>query len=408
MQVYIGIDWSEKKHDVVIMNEEGAALVRMTIEHDLAGFYKLDQACRKLELQPEACRIGLETAHNLVIDYLWSQGYGQVYVIPPNVVKSNRGRFVQSGARDDQADAMLIAEILRTDRGRLQPWFPDSALTQQMRAKVSLGLHLTQSQIRLSNRLRAVLMRYYPAAVHVFSKLSTQIAPQFIIAYPTPQAARRLSYAQFEAFALDRGYPNRNNLLRCYDRLQAPYPQANPETSAALQAEAPLLAQFLSETICARLDVLRELKGLFRQHPDYPIFKSLPGTGDLLAPALLVKFGDDRRRFPSAKSVQALAGTCPVTRISGKRRTTHFRRSCDRQWRYLAQHWARSLVVTSPSPIAQAYYRSIRPHCHSTSHAYRCVANRWLAIAWKLWHSRQPYVEAYHFQQRSLRAKPRI
>ena len=43
------------------------------------------------------------------------------------------------------------------------------------------------------------------------------------------------------------------------------------------------------------------------------IFKSLPSTGDLLAPGLLVKFGDHRERFPTAGEVQALAGTCPVT-----------------------------------------------------------------------------------------------
>ncbi len=33
MQVYIGIDWSEKKHDVVWMNDEGAVVTQMVIEH---------------------------------------------------------------------------------------------------------------------------------------------------------------------------------------------------------------------------------------------------------------------------------------------------------------------------------------------------------------------------------------
>jgi len=38
--------------------------------------------------------------------------------------------------------------------------------------------------------------------------------------------------------------------------------------------------------------------------------------------------------------------------------------------------------------------------------AFRRLANRWLAIAWKLWQSRQPYDEAYHLQQRAQRSKP--
>jgi hypothetical protein len=64
------------------------------------------------------------------------------------------------------------------------------------------------------------------------------------------------------------------------------------------------------------------------------------------------------------------------------------------------------LVNQVRSPIACAYYAKIRPHCHSNEHAYRCVANRWLAVAWKLWQTDQPYDETYHFQQRALRSKP--
>jgi len=67
------------------------------------------------------------------------------------------------------------------------------------------------------------------------------------------------------------------------------------------------------------------------------IFKSLPSTGDLLAPGLLVKFGDHRERFPTAGEVQALASTCPVTtwRCS-KRKLVKFRLGCNREFRHFA------------------------------------------------------------------------
>ena len=185
--VYSGIDWSEDKQDVVFINQAGVDVAR--IPHSLDGFVQLEAARRKLGLTPDECMLGLETAHNLIIAYLWSQAYQQVYVIPPSVVKSNRGRFRQSGARDDQSDGYLLADILRIDRGRLQPWHPDSLLTRQMRAKVSWIQHLTRASTRLSNRLRSVLLRYYPAALQVFPDLSTQIALEFIRTYPTPEAA---------------------------------------------------------------------------------------------------------------------------------------------------------------------------------------------------------------------------
>ncbi len=407
MQVYIGIDWSEEKHAVVFMNEAGADLAGLTIPHSLDGFVQFDGVRRKMGLAPADCLVGLETAHNLFIDYLWSQAYSQVYVLPPNQVKSNQGRFRQSGAKDDPEDARLIAEILRTDRGRLQPWHPDRLLTRQIRAKVSLILHLGKQTTRLSNRLRAVLLRYYPAALHVFKGgLTTQIAPEFVLAYPTPAAAQALSYAEFECFAQAHDYRQRKNLPGCFARLQASYPEPSPETVAVYQTEASVLAQLLLSMTRTRRTNLAELQDLYAQHPNYAVFASLPGMGALIGPGQLAKFGDDRQRFPQARSVQALAGTCPVTERSGKRKTVKFRWSCDKEWRYLSQEWAIALVHKTQAPIAVAYYEHIRPHCHSDQHAYRCVANRWMGIAWKLWQTGQPYDEAYHFQQRALRSQP--
>jgi len=78
-----------------------------------------------------------------------------------------------------------------------------------------------------------------------------------------------------------------------------------------------------------KVEVLRELQALFRQHPDYPISSPLPGAGELLEPALLVKFRDNRARFPTPASVQAPASTCPVTDRSGKRKVIRFRKARD-------------------------------------------------------------------------------
>jgi transposase len=405
MQVYIGIDWSENKHDIVIMNEAGAAIVRQTIAHTPEGFLELEASCLNLRLSPDDCLFGLETAHNLVIDFLWSRGYANVYVIPPSVVKSTRGRYGQSGARTDQSDAFLLADLLRTDRARLQIWRPDTLLTRQMRAKVSLINHLTRSVVRLSNRLRAVLLRYYPAALHVFSKLRAQIALEFIRTYPTPKSAMALTLDDFKSFARHHGYTRPKRLPECFARLQVPRPQATPETVLVFRDEAVLLATHLLHAVRAKNIALRELQVLFKQHPDHHIFDSLPGAGKFLAPALLVKFGDDRQRFPAPASVQALAGTCPVTDWSGKRRVVKFRRACDREFRDMAQKWA---IASKPESLwAAIYWEQVRPHCDSDSHAYRCLANRWLAIAWKLWQTHRAYDEAHHLQQRAKHSKPR-
>ena len=405
MQVYIGIDWSEKKHDVVFQNEAGDPLLRLTIAHNLGGFLQLDNAREQLGCSPQEVVVGMETAHNLLIDFLWQRGYEQLYVLPPAQVNSSQGRKRQSGARSDPQDASLIAEIVRTDRHRLCPWQPGSLLLQQMRAKLRLVAFLTREVVQYSNRLRAVLLRYYPGAATVFSGLDTQIALAFIQAYPTPQAAQQLTYPAFCEFARKHAYPQPDKLPACFARLQQPHFLPAAATLAAYQQEAMLLAKLLSQLVRAKQHELRSLQKLYEQHPDRFIFDSLPKAGTLTSSGLLVKLGEDRQRFPRASLVQALAGTCPITQQSGRKRRVSFRRACDREFRYIAQQWAR--LTINASPWASDYYQRIRPHCRSENHAYRCLANRWLAIVWKLWHDHLTYDETYHLKRRALRLLPR-
>ncbi len=94
MRVYLGIDWSQSKHDLCLLNEAGAVVAELTIPHQPEGFDW----------------VGLETAHNLAIDFLWARGYHQVFVIPPNAVKSARGRYRQTNAHTDRSDAYVIAD----------------------------------------------------------------------------------------------------------------------------------------------------------------------------------------------------------------------------------------------------------------------------------------------------------
>ncbi len=404
MKVYIGIDWSEQKHDVVLMNEAGQTVLSLKISHKQEGFLQLEEARQDLDLSLEDCIVGLETSHNLLIDFLWACGYYQVYVLPPSAVNRSRGRFKQSKSRTDQSDAWLIANLLRTDLHNFNPWFPDSPLTRQMRVQVRWLLSLSREIQRLSNQLRAMLLRYYPVALHIFSGLNTLIALEFIRAYPDPQSASALSLSQLRTFAQKHRYPRPQNLPKCFARLQADYPQTDPVTVNAHQTSATQLAGLLIQLLRTKQETLKHLQTLFDQHPDCEIYQSLPGAGELLESALLVKFGDDRRRFPSPAVVQALAGTCPVTDASGKRKRIYFRRACDHDFRQIAQQWAKCSL--KKSDWAAVYFQQARLRGHSVNHAYRCLANRWLAILWRLWQDRSTYIESYHLQQRLLHSKP--
>ena len=403
MSLYIGIDWSSTKHDAVMINEQGAVIASLTFDHDPAGFARFDAVRAQTGVSAADSFVGIETSYNVLIDYLWDRSYQHVYIVPPILVKSERQGQRPSGAHTDQSDGGLLAELVRSKRSRLQLWKPDCALTRQMRASVSYRLFLMVETIRLENRLSSVLGRYYPVALVVFSDLQTQIALHFVQAYPTPQAAAALSLEQFVSFARDHGYRQQKRLTACYARLMQSQPTANAETVAALADEATQLSGLLLSTVHAKLTVERRLAELFAAHDDHAIFASLPGVGEFLGPALLAKFGDDRERFPTAALVQELAGTCPVTAQSGKRRTVYFRQACDKEFRTIAQNWARCSIADSP--WALAYYQQQLAKGHTDSHAYRCLANRWLEIAWTLWQKKATYDEGHHLNDCRQRSR---
>ena len=397
MTIHIGIDWSHQKHDVVIANECGAVLSRLTIEHGAAGFAKLDKHRASLGVEAADCLVGIESSNNILLDFLQTHDYRQVYVVPPHLTAASRGRTSVNKAHTDQSDGQLITELLRTDRHRLQLWRPDSLLIQQIRHQVQWQHQQIQDIVRQENRLRDLLRRYYPAALNLFSDLTRQITLAFLVQYPDPQEAAALDYDAFAAFARKQGYPSPRSLPKQYARFQQPVPQATTATILIHQTHGQALAAELLHLVKQRAQSQRRLTQLFQQHADASIFSSFPGLGPWLAPALLSKFGDNRDRFPTPLSLQALAGTCPVTHRSGKSKRVLFRRACDKSFRYFAQQWARCSL--KESTWANSYFQEhIRQDC-SENDSYRRLANRWLAVAWKCWQTATPYDEAYHWRQ---------
>lgn len=328
--LYIGIDWSEAKHDVCILNDAGAILKEFTIVETNKGQKRLAQEIEAFDTPPEQCLVGLETSSNLIVDFLEPKPY-QTYVIAPNKVASSRGRFSSSGRRNDRSDAHLLADMLRTDHHRFTPWQPDGEVVNQMRTSLRLIDDLTQSITRYSNRLRAALLRAYPVAVDLFSDLTTQIALQFLIKYPAQTAVQALSYTECAAFCRHHHYSHPHRMTQRYAHLQKEMPQPATSTMTAYQALIMVWATLLLSFVQQKRQAIKRIRQLFYTHPDAHIFASLPGAGELLAPKLLVMFGDQRERFPSPTAIQSLAGTCPVTIQSGKKKIITFRRACNHE-----------------------------------------------------------------------------
>ena len=107
---------------------------------------------------------------------------------PVNPKLANQLRSV-AGAKTDQIDAHLLAQLGRLKLAELRRLEPDGALVQELKTLTRDQDALIQMQTRLVNQLTACLKEYYPAALHLFAKLQQHSTLVFLQAYPTPQAA---------------------------------------------------------------------------------------------------------------------------------------------------------------------------------------------------------------------------
>jgi hypothetical protein len=206
-----GIDWGESHHNLCIRNDKGAIVSQIEFKHTLEGFERFDYERRKLGVPAIECLVAIETAYNLLVDFLLDRGY-TVYLIPPQAPKGYRNRQRSTDAHTDDTDAALLSSILHTDLESHRRLQPNSALTQQILAQVRLIDLLRCSSQRQANQLRAVLFRVYPQALGLFGKLTAHINLHFLMAYPKAQEAQGLTRAAFEAFCREHRYGQLANL----------------------------------------------------------------------------------------------------------------------------------------------------------------------------------------------------
>jgi hypothetical protein len=194
-------------------------------------------------------------------------------------------------------------------------WFPIQELKTLTRDQESLIV----SQTRLVNQLTACLKTYYPMALTLFSKLQQPSTLAFLQAYPTPQAAAQASLEEITLLLKQARHRRLAHVSqRIWEQLRQPSLQADVITT---RAKSRLMQALVQQLLLLRGQLAaydKETVRLFQAHADQSIFSGLPGAGKRLAPRLLAEWGDDRSRYASAESRQALGGTSPVPFESGK------------------------------------------------------------------------------------------
>ncbi|MDO3016223.1 IS110 family RNA-guided transposase [Mycobacteroides abscessus] len=381
--MFCGIDWGESRHDVAIIDQSGNVLGRAKITDDAAGFTELLTLLAEAgDCEDKQIPVAIEKDHGLLVSALRSTGRA-IFPLNPLAASRYRARHQVSGAKSDATDAVLLANILRTDLAAHRPLPADTELAQAIRVLARAQQDMAWTRQRIGNQIRSLLKEFYPAALDAFAALARgglahPEARMILAVAPTPAKAARLTRARLRTLLAKAGRQRRINTEadRLFEALRGNYLRhpSVVEDAMGIQLTA-LLTHF--DAVCQASDDLEvAAREHFERHPAATVINSFPGMGTLLGARVLAEIGDDRARFAAARGLKAFAGSAPVTRASGKKTVVTYRRIKNNRLAAVGTIWA--LSALSVSPGAKRHYDARRARGDWNRQAQRHLFNKFL------------------------------
>nr|WP_184924717.1 IS110 family transposase [Kitasatospora gansuensis] len=380
--IYCGIDWAERTHDVALVDDSGQLLAKRRITDDATGYQLLlDLLAEHGDTAEDPIPVAIETGRGLLVAILRAGGR-KVFAINPMAAARYRDRHGVSRKKSDPGDALVLANILRTDMPMHRPMPADTDLARAIAVLARAQQDATWNRQVISNQLRSLLREYYPAALDAFAPWQNGLcrpeARELLRLAPTPARAARLTRAQIAA-ALKRAGRSRKldtETDRLREVFRGQYAHQPQLVEDALGRQMLALLHQLDATCQAADELAQAVEELFPQHPDAEILLSFPGLGTQLAARVLAEVGDDHTRFADARGLKAYAGAAPITRASGKKSHIGRRMVKNDRLNHVGYLWAFSALTASPG--AGAHYRARREHGDWHAAAQRHLFNRLL------------------------------
>jgi len=393
MKHFAGLDWGSVEHAACVIDEQGAVVAQLDIQHTAEGLKQLLAKLTRIA-PPEELPIAIERPSGLVVDTLVEAGH-PVVPIHPNALKACRPRYRAAGGKSDPGDAYILADVLRTDGHRFRALRPASDEVRALRALVRTRDDLVAERVSLANQLRASLESFWPGAAAIFADVDSPIALAFLERYPTPGSARRLGEKRLAAFLAANRYSGRRSPSALLTRLRAAPTGLAGELEEEARGELVKALVAVLRTLVERIKVLTSrIEHDVAQLDVGQVMMSFPRAGKLNAAQIVAELGEDPERFQTEDQLAAEAGVAPVTHASGKSRGVVFRYACNKRLRLAITTWAGNSRFDSP--WAKHIYARARARGCDHPHAVRILARAWVRVLWRCWRDGTPYEAALH------------
>ena len=380
---YFGIDLGSTSHAVCCVDHLGKVVERKSFRHspealtDLIGWI-LSHA------EPAQMAMSIEVPRGAIVDTLLERGV-DVYSINPKQVDRFRDRYSVAGCKDDDRDAFVLADTLRTDTSLYRRVLADDPRIIQLREATRMEDELEKSMRVLSNRLWSSLNRVIPQLLEI-----------------SPGADDRwlwtlLAHTKGDLKSLRKFTKARIGSVLKKHRIRK---VTSSEVQKHLKAGTLTLVDGTVDAVGRTIDMLvAQLKvlddqlkankqyidkilhgletdtGKMNEHSDAKIILSFKGIGNKIAARMLSEASQllAERNY---KALRVHSGVAPVTKRSGKTKLISIRKACNVRLRLAVHHWAGVAVLHDDR--AKLHYARQRQKGNSHSRALRSVGDHLL------------------------------
>jgi len=385
---YVGIDWASDSYQVCMVDDAGGVLGEKRFDHSGDGIRQcIEWLMQLVGGDVDEIAVTIEIPHGAMVESLIENNL-TVFAINPKQMDRFRDRHTVAGAKDDDLDAFVMADSLRTDRSCFRRVDVDEPAILRLRELSRMEQDLQTDRNRLANQLWEQLRRYYPQMLNLSPAANEAWLWDLWEAAPLPGDASALKLAKVKAI-LRAHRIRRFTAEQVLEQLRQPALRLAPGAAEAASEHVQMLlprlrllqqqGQATVKRIRGILDEFcaapRECEG--REHRDEEILLSLPGIGPVIAATMLAE-ASQPLRDRDYQALRIYAGAAPVTRRSGKRKVILMRYACNQRLRNALYHWSRTSMQKDAR--AKQHYAELRRRGHSHGRALRGLADRNLAM----------------------------
>lgn len=383
---YCGIDIAKRKHDTVILDQEGNHQGKsLKITNTVSGF---DEILSKLQVLDQNVLIGMEaTGHYwlALFEALSAAGY-KIVVLNPLQIAAYRRSGIRK-VKNDRKDAWWIADYLRI--ANLSPTDRQLPVLLKLRELSRFRYSLMDQVGDLKRKIISILDRVFPEYETLFSSVFIKTSRSLLKEAVTAQEIAEFDLSELTALL-------KSNSRGRFGLEKANHIQDLARQSVgvgflqdAVQIEMACLLEQL-DLLLAQIahldDSIAEIMDQIPQH-----ITSIPGIGAVTGAAILAEIGDVNR-FESSEKIVAYAGIDPSVYETGQFKADQAHMS-KRGSPYLRRAlWQAASMAAIYDPELKAYYQAKRQEGKHHGTAIGAVCNKLISRIFVILKEQRPYI----------------